>query len=155
MSLRLLILVRHAEAERPTARMRDFDRALTPTGRAQAERAGRWLAGHVSDTGLAVLVSPARRARQTAARMLDGWYGGRITEDARIWDATAGDLLAVTADAGGERLMLVGHNPGIEQLQYSLTGVLAPVPVGSIHVIALSPERGAHRTAVFSPNDDQ
>lgn len=150
----LLILVRHAQAEPQSGRLRDFDRALTPIGRAQAERAGCWLAGRLPDIDtVSVVVSPAQRTRQTAEVLLDGWHVGDVGYDERIWEASTGDLLSVVGDSDRSRLMLVGHNPGIEQLQHSLTGALAPASVGSIHVLSLDPEHGARRTDFFDPTD--
>ena len=62
MPVRTLVLVRHAKAETP-GEQPDFDRALTATGRADADAAGAWLADHGLRPQL-VLCSAARRTRR-------------------------------------------------------------------------------------------
>ena len=87
-----------------------------PEGLAEAEAAGRWLAeqGLVPDR---VLCSPARRARETLEAVLGtiGYVEQRLED--RIYEATSGTL-AELADANrdAERLLIVGHNPGLEHL---------------------------------------
>ena len=114
--MRELILLRHAHAEPAQTGQNDEDRALSPEGVAEAEAAGRWLAanGRVPDC---VLCSPARRTRETLEHVLRavGYVEQRL--EPSIYDATPGTLIALAdahADVG--RLMLVGHNPGLEQL---------------------------------------
>lgn len=114
--MRELILLRHAHAEPAAPGQADLDRPLSAEGLAEAEAAGRWLAEQnlVPDC---VLCSPARRARETLEAVLGsiGYVEQRVEES--IYDATSGTLIAL-ADAHVEvpRLMLVGHNPGFEQL---------------------------------------
>ncbi len=114
--MRELILLRHAHAEPAADGQPDLDRPLTVQGLAEAQAAGRWLAeqGLVPDR---VLCSPARRARETLEAVLEGtgYVEQRLEE--RIYEATAGTL-AELADAHREteRLLLVGHNPGLERL---------------------------------------
>ena len=109
-----LILLRHAEAT-PHGKdgKDDRERTLTPHGRAEAQAAGKWLEteGVTYDR---ILCSPSVRTRETAALAL-----GKIEPDfdEAIYDATVGDLYELLDrnwDAGN--VVLVGHNPGIEQL---------------------------------------
>ena len=114
--MRELILLRHAHAEPAGPGMSDPDRALSMEGLAEAEAAGRWLAarGLVPDR---VLVSPARRTRETLERVLAAVGYADTRTEPRIYEATPGTLVALAdehRDAG--RLMLVGHNPGLEHL---------------------------------------
>ena len=114
--MRELILLRHAHAETASAGQADLDRPLSAEGLAEAEAAGRWLAEHrlIPDC---VLCSPARRTRETLETVLDviGYIDQRI--EPAIYEATPGTLIAL-ADANVDvgRLMLVGHNPGLERL---------------------------------------
>lgn len=114
--MRELILLRHAHAEPAAAGQADLDRPLSPEGLAEAEAAGRWLRerGLVPDQ---VLCSPARRARETLEAVLAavGYVDQRL--EPAIYEATSGTLAAL-ADQHREveRLLLVGHNPGFEQL---------------------------------------
>ena len=114
--MRELILLRHAHAEPATTGQSDLDRPLSPQGLAEAEAVARWLKeqGLVPDR---VLCSPARRTRETLEAVMDaiGYVEQRLEE--RIYEATPGTL-ADLADQHreAERLLLVGHNPGLEQL---------------------------------------
>lgn len=114
--MRELILLRHAHAEPASHGQADLDRALSAEGLAEAEAAGRWLAEHqlVPDS---VLCSPARRTRETLEAVLGsvGYVDQRV--EPSIYEATPGMLMEL-ADAHSEvqRLMIVGHNPGFEQL---------------------------------------
>jgi phosphohistidine phosphatase len=118
-----LVLVRHAKAAKDDPRLRDFDRPLAPRGEEDAAALGRRLArrGVAPDE---LLASPARRTLETArliARELDfPWDAIRLERG--IYGAEPGDLLEVvrrTADRV-ERLLLVGHNPGISELARDL-----------------------------------
>ena len=114
--MRELILLRHAHAEPASAGQADLDRPLSAEGLAEAEAAGRWL-GQQKLVPDCVLCSPARRARETLEAVLAaiGYVDQRI--EPSIYEATPGTLIALAdthRDVG--RLMLVGHNPGFEQL---------------------------------------
>ena len=114
--MRELILLRHAHAEPGPEGLPDVDRPLSPEGLAEAEAAGRWLAeqGLVPDR---VLCSPARRARETMEAVLAtiGYVEQRLED--RIYEATSGTLAEVAdANRDAERLLIVGHNPGLEHL---------------------------------------
>lgn len=114
--MRELILLRHAHAEAASAGQADLDRPLSAEGLAEAEAAGRWLADNhlIPDC---VLCSPSRRTRETLEAVLGaiGYIDQRI--EPAIYEATPGTLIGL-ADANVEvgRLMLVGHNPGLERL---------------------------------------
>lgn len=113
--MRELILLRHAHADAAGAGQDDLQRTLSPTGLDEAHAAGAWLReqGLLPDR---VLCSPAARTRQTLAALGD--IGSPdVREEDVIYEASAGDLIALAdthRDAG--RLLLVGHNPGLEQL---------------------------------------
>jgi len=114
--VRELILLRHAHAEYVTIGMSDLDRPLSATGLAEAASAGQWLREQalVPDR---VLCSPARRARETLEVVLEqiGYVDQRL--ESGIYEASAGQLIALLdAHLETDRLLLVGHNPGLEQL---------------------------------------
>ena len=107
-----LILWRHAEAELLRDGSTDAERALTTKGERQATRMAQWLNHRLAAT-TRVLVSPAERARATAAAL------GR---DARITpgiapEATVDDLLKVSRwPRSSEPVLLIGHQPALGQL---------------------------------------
>ena len=138
--MRQLILLRHAHAESATAGQDDIARPLSATGLAEARAAGDWLREH----GLRpdrVLCSPATRTRETLAALGD-IGGGEVHEDASIYEGSAGTLAALAdAHRDAERLLVVGHNPGLEQLAALMhsgqTGDYRGMPPGGIAVLSL------------------
>lgn len=135
-------LLRHAEARPPHGRQDDFDRVLSRRGEADAERLGAWL--RAQDLGFeAVYCSPAVRTRSTLAAALP-----RHVLDAqllpRLYLADVATLLGVldAAPASG-RVLLVGHNPGLEQLAQALCGWPVPHPLSTCGLLRLRRESGA------------
>ena len=138
--MRHLILLRHAHAEPATAGQDDRQRGLSATGQEEARAAGDWLREH----GLMpdrILYSNAARTRETLEAMGDmGGVQGR--EEASIYEASPGSLAALAdANRDAERLMLIGHNPGLEQLAALLhsgqTGDYRGMPPGGIAGLSL------------------
>lgn len=139
--MRELILLRHAHAEAAAPGQADLDRPLSAEGLAEAESAGRWLKdnGWVPDC---VLCSPSRRTRETLEAVLGevGYIDQRI--EPSIYEATPGGLIAL-ADAHRDvgRLMLVGHNPGLERLAALLhsgqSGDYRGMPPGGVAVLTM------------------
>lgn len=137
--MRELILLRHAHAEPARSGQADLDRPLSPEGLAEAESAGRWLVENdlVPDCALC---SPARRTRETLEAVLaEVGYVEQRLEDS-IYEATSGTLAALAdkhRDTG--RLLLVGHNPGLEHLAALMhsgqSGDYRGMPPGSIAVL--------------------
>lgn len=70
-----------------------------------------------------VLCSPARRARETLARMALALDGVPVVYESRLYMASAPDLLGRLRglDGGLSSVLLVGHNPGLEQLALFLS----------------------------------
>ena len=147
MDERTLILLRHAKSDW-SGDETDVARPLAPRGRRQAPEAGRWLAAHIERVDLAV-VSPATRARSTwdlVAAELPVPPPTRI--DDRVYAASDPELLAVVRELSDDlqTVVLVGHNPGIEELVSSLTGDQAPMPTSALAVIVVpGPWAGAGR----------
>ncbi|MGZ4970606.1 MAG: SixA phosphatase family protein [Methylobacter sp.] len=118
---RELLLLRHAKSDW-AVEMDDFSRPLKKRGRRAAKQIGRWLREQhlIPDT---ILSSPAERALATAQRVcrqLD-IDKSAIIYDPRIYEADALTLLSVLKTGGhGRRVLLVGHNPGLENLLLKL-----------------------------------
>jgi phosphohistidine phosphatase len=97
------------------------------------------------------VVSPAERTRETwrlAAAELAVSPPAR--EDDRVYAGSAGALLGVLRELSAEvaTVVLVGHNPGVEDLVASLTGRSVSMPTSALAVIALSgPWSAAPNTA--------
>jgi len=119
--MRELILLRHAEAMQIALGSSDRARPLSLRGEAEADSAGAWLKQH-SAAPDRVLYSPAARARETCERVLSALGYADLRSEARIYEATPATLLRVLDDhADAKSILLVGHNPGLENLVALLT----------------------------------
>jgi phosphohistidine phosphatase len=134
---RTLVLLRHAKSDW-SGMEADIRRPLAPRGRRQAPKAGRWLHANVDGIDLAVL-SPATRARQTWDLVAAELHRPPPTRvDDRVYAASDRELLTVVRglpDHAGT-VVLVGHNPGIEDLASTLTGEPTAMPTSALAVIA-------------------
>ena len=132
---RTLVLFRHAKSAWPD--VPDHDRPLARRGIQAAPVMGRWL----REAGLLpgqVLCSTARRARETWQFAQTGLAATPpVTFDVRIYEAAAMDLLALTREASPatSTLLLIGHNPAIEDLALLLAtapgAAAGPGPAGA------------------------
>ncbi len=120
--MKTLTLLRHAKSTWDDPVARDFDRPLNGRGRRAAARIGQWLAdeGSIFDD---VRASPAVRVRQTIEGIEDGLRRPlHPVFDARIYLASAVTLLDIVQGFGeADRALLIGHNPGLEDLLLLLT----------------------------------
>jgi phosphohistidine phosphatase len=115
---RELLLLRHGKSDWG-AGTDDFHRPLRFNGKRDAQRLGNWLIcrGLLPDY---VVSSPAERASATAAKVCNTMGIGMraIHLDERLYAASLDNLCATLADCPvqARRVLLVGHNPGLEQL---------------------------------------
>jgi len=116
--LKTLTLLRHAKSSWDDTVERDFDRPVNGRGRRAAARIGRWIA----DEGLTfdhIVASPAVRVRQTLEGVEDG-LGATLKPlwDTRIYLSSAATLMLLAQQFSDEKsdALLVGHNPGCEDL---------------------------------------
>ncbi len=149
--MKVLTLLRHAKAGAELATMRDFDRPLVPRGRRGARLIGR----EMKALGLgfdSVLASPAARTAQTVTEVESEFGPLHADYDQRLYLADLHTLFEIVHETLDEvdRLLLVGHNPGIEMLALSLGGQESPAmrqsvaskyPTATLAQIALEPEQ--------------
>jgi phosphohistidine phosphatase len=116
--VKTLTLLRHAKSGWDDPVARDFDRPLNPRGRRAAQLIGR----HLRAERLAfdhIIASPALRVEETVAEVVAG-YGRALAPhwDRRLYLAAASSLLDVVreTDDSYASLLLIGHNPGLEDL---------------------------------------
>ena len=123
-----LALLRHAKSDWDTG-VADVDRPLNKRGHRDAPRLGRWLRMQDWQPQL-ILSSPAVRARQTIEAVIDqaGLQHSELHWDEGLYLAGRGTLLERirSLSPATARVMLVGHNPGLEELLEYLSR--APVP---------------------------
>ncbi|MFI1357929.1 SixA phosphatase family protein [Streptomyces sp. NPDC020898] len=121
--LRRLVVLRHAKSAWP-AGVDDHERPLGPRGLRDAPAAGRALAEADCLPDLA-LCSTAERARRTWELAAAQWgTPPPVRDDPRLYGADVPELLAAVREAPPEvgTLLLVGHNPGLEELVLELAG---------------------------------
>lgn len=119
-----LLLLRHAKSDWSTGGRGDFDRPLSERGRVAAARMG----AHIASRKLvpaAILCSPALRARETLALLLPYFsreMDVKLIQD--LYDSSEGDYCRLINELGhGDGpLMVIGHNPAIQETAIALTG---------------------------------
>jgi phosphohistidine phosphatase len=121
---RLLYLLRHGKSNWDDSSLDDHDRPLAPRG----TRATKLIAEHLRATGTSpylVLCSTARRAEETLMGITPALHPQTAPQlERELYGATADELLArlraVPDDVGS--VMMIGHNPGLEDLVVGLAG---------------------------------
>jgi phosphohistidine phosphatase len=104
-----LIMWRHAEAEPGEP---DLDRRLTAKGVKQAARVAAWLERHLPDS-CRVLVSPARRAQQTAQALGRKF---KTVQNLAPGASVAAVLAAANWPDSRESVLIVGHQPTLGEV---------------------------------------
>jgi phosphohistidine phosphatase len=134
-----LLILRHAKSSWSNPGLADIDRPLNKRGKRDAPRMGDFLREQdlVPDI---ILCSPAVRAKRTAkAVSYESGYQGEIQihDDFYPGDpSTYIEVLAANPDHF-DRAMVVGHNPGLEELLDTLTGESARLPTSALAQISL------------------
>jgi phosphohistidine phosphatase len=121
--MKILYVLRHAKSDWGDSSLEDFDRPLNARGRNAAKEIGKELRKRRIRPDL-VLSSPAVRARQTIERVVIG-YGGEfnVEDEPRIYGAAPETLVDLVRSAPDDvdRLLMVGHNPGFQDLVVELS----------------------------------
>lgn len=116
-----LILFRHGKAERDSASGFDIDRRLAPRGVKEAAAQARLLAEMGLSPNL-VLVSPAARTKETWEAAAPAFAPPELRYERGLYNAEADNVREVVetaADTPGV-VMVVGHNPGLQDLAIEL-----------------------------------
>ena len=134
--MKRLTLLRHAKSGDDGTVARDFDRPLNAKGRRAARAIGR----HMRDKALrfdAVIASPATRVAETLQEV-EAVYGTGLVPlwEKSLYLATPDELLDAVhqAPAEAESILLVGHNPGLEQLVLMLVPARTDGARGEVEV---------------------
>jgi len=121
--LRELMLLRHAKSDWKDSQLDDIDRPLSERGKKNAIKLGKWLKTQNLMPDL-ILVSPAVRAQQTLKRICNECPASAITVET-LYLADRLQLQKVLAESPhAERIMIIGHNPGLESLYNHLISPL-------------------------------
>jgi phosphohistidine phosphatase len=122
--MKRLLLLRHAKSDWGDSTLRDFDRPLAPRGERDAPRIGKALRKRSTLPDL-IISSPAARARATVeAVALAAKLANEIEFDEAVYGASSAELMKLIRRLPdrSECTLLVGHNPGFEDLLGRLTG---------------------------------
>ena len=152
--MRTLLLLRHAKSSWDDAGLRDHDRPLNERGLAAAPRIGRLLVelGRVPDL---VLSSTAARARATAESVAEA--SGIDRDDVmfveNLYLAPPGTIVDVVRKQAQDAqcVLVVAHNPGLEDLVESLAGHAEAFPTAALAAFSLEIDDWRD-LALMSPN---
>lgn len=136
---RTLYLLRHAKSSWKDASLRDFDRPLKGRGRDAAKEIGKRLASEKPHPAL-VICSPAARTRETAEIVLKhSNLKTNVTFEQRIYEASLRNLLRIVSEIpdSKEAVLMIGHNPGFEELTAYLSGEHRRMPTCALAQIRL------------------
>ena len=139
--MKTLLILRHAKSGWNDSSLEDRDRPLNARGRRDAPRMGDVLRDEslIPDV---IISSDAVRAQTTALAVAEAaGYTRDVVIDQRLYLASPEDLLAVLRvrpDADANIVMIVAHNPGLEDLIAQLTGERHDLPTATLVQLALS-----------------
>ena len=120
--MRTVYLMRHAKSRWDEPDVPDEARGLTKRGKRDAKAIGEGMALQEAPPHV-IVTSIARRARGTARRMAGRWgYAGQIVTDARLWEGGPHAILSLLRemDDGVHSVLLIGHNPSMEETVFLL-----------------------------------
>ncbi len=138
--MKTLFLLRHAKAENAAPGLADLNRALNERGRREAQAVGRFIKKQNVKFDL-VLCSPAVRARETTELVLAAAeLPGNVRYDQRIYEVGPLRLLEVISEIENDTsaVLLVGHNPSMEELLQLLTDRVEQMAPGTLAKINLA-----------------
>lgn len=137
--MKTLLLMRHAKSSWKDTELPDMERPLNKRGKNDAPMIGK-LIFERELVPQCVLCSTALRARQTAEELVNqsGFKGDVQYLDA-LYLAEPGIYLEAlnTLPDEMERVLVIGHNPGIEGLVQILSGVVESLPTAALACISL------------------
>jgi phosphohistidine phosphatase len=137
--MKTLLLLRHAKSSWKHPELPDHDRPLNKRGKQDAPRIG----GIVRDKGLVpdlIMSSTAKRARKTAKIVAKTCgYAGEVELTPAFYHAGPRTYIEVLSHLSDDyqRIMLVGHNPGMEELLGMLIGKIEPIPTATLALVLL------------------
>lgn len=120
--MKTLTLLRHAKSDWSDQTLRDFDRPINERGVRGATEMGRYLTREAPEIGT-IIASPAVRSAETLEVLGTTWtLPASPVWDRRIYLASSPQLMDVVATVSDEyrHIMVVGHNPGLEEMIFDL-----------------------------------
>lgn len=139
-----LLIWRHAKTEKASGDQSDRERRLLPVGRQDAEDVARTLA-HEELTPQVILCSDSVRTRETADIAVSHFPSAPDRyELPELYDADADDLVDIVKIYApkARRVLLIGHNPSVEEFVSGVTGRESTMKTGYLAVVT-APVAGA------------
>ena len=136
--MKTLHLLRHTKSDWSDTSSDDFARPLSRRGKRARKAIARHVAGWQVDL---VVCSPAARAKATAKPLLQV-LGCPVRYDDTVYAADADDLLVITRGLPYDTssVMVVGHNPSMEDFTELLCGTSPRYPTGALGTLELDIE---------------
>jgi phosphohistidine phosphatase len=137
--MKTLMLLRHAKSSWDDPDLDDHDRPLNKRGKRDAPRMGKLLAQQDLTPEL-IVTSTAKRARRTARAVAEACgYEGQMVETGDLYHAPAEGYVEVLRrlPPDVDCPLLVGHNPGMEDLLARLTGSDEIMPTAALAKVSL------------------
>jgi phosphohistidine phosphatase len=132
--MKTLLIMRHAKSSWKDAGLDDHDRTLNRRGKEAAPRMGCFLQDQGVHPGV-IFCSSAKRASATAKLVVEaaGW-DVEIHEHADLYLAAPSQYLSIVQERAdpADVAMVVGHNPGLEQLIYLTTSQAEAMPTAAV-----------------------
>jgi len=143
--MKTLLLLRHGKSSWDDPNLEDFERPLNERGVGDAKLSGKYARKQKVKPDL-VLSSPATRAKHTAELFVAAaGLKKSPVYDERVYEASARRLLQMLSDLddANQTVLLIGHNPGFEDLCERLTGAARKIPTASLTCISLNIDKWA------------
>lgn len=135
----MLLILRHAKSSWKVSGLADHERPLNKRGLQDAPRMG-WLLREEDLLPDLILSSTAVRARKTAEIVAEkSGYEGELEYRSDFYGAGPEAYLGALSSLTDEysRVMVVGHNPGLEELLELLTGEFEKMPTAALAQVVL------------------
>lgn len=137
--MKTLLILRHAKSSWKNVNLVDHERPLNKRGKRDAPRMGKLLAKKNLTPDL-IITSSAERALTTAEMVaLSSGYEEEITVTRQLYHGDPDDYFEVLRKMGDphQRVMVVGHNPGMETLVEDLSGKYHRMPTAALVQVEL------------------
>jgi phosphohistidine phosphatase len=134
-----VLIMRHGKSSWRDAQIPDHDRPLKKRGRRDARRVGQLLVDEGLEPDL-VLSSTAERARHTAELVAETCHlDDAVFLDESLYHAEAADIVRALGRVtdGTSIVLVIGHNPGLEELVTRLTNAEVTLPTAALAHVTL------------------
>jgi phosphohistidine phosphatase len=150
--MKTVLLLRHAKSSHKDSD--DHERPLNKRGKKDAPKMGRLLRDQDLLPDL-IVCSSAKRCRKTAEQILQhSGYRGETRISSELYEADAPKLCEFISqlDTGLSRILVIGHNPGLEEFLEPLAGAYTPLSTAALAQVELAIDAWSDLAADTSGN---